>query len=235
MIKRFSAAAVGVWLVLHATSALAGPYFGFDGRSYGEFKNAPNYGRPIKARAITAPPRVVKGGGSRQGLTPAALNLLARIEEKFGPVQVISGYRAGARIAGSGRISRHASGNAIDFSAGGRKGAIVKWLIANHKSGGTMTYSDMSHIHVDIGPHFVSLGANSHKGGGGYRSRRASRYSDYDDYSGRYRRRAERRYGYRDDYRGGGRRAYRDSYRRGYGGGERRSNRFASGYATIYR
>ena len=56
-------------------------------------------------------------------------------------MQIISTCRPGARIAGSGRISRHASGNAIDFSAGGRKGAVVRWLIANHKSGGTMTYS----------------------------------------------------------------------------------------------
>ena len=36
---------------------------------------------------------------------------------------------------------------------------MVRWLIANHKSGGTMTYSGMSHIPVHIGPHFVSLGA----------------------------------------------------------------------------
>jgi uncharacterized protein YcbK (DUF882 family) len=75
-------------------------------------------------------------------------------------MQLISTCRPGARIAGSGRISRHASGNAIDFSARGRKGAVVRWLIANHKRGGTMTYSNMSHVHVDIGPHFVSLGAH---------------------------------------------------------------------------
>jgi hypothetical protein len=43
----------------------------------------------------------------------------------------------------------------------------VSWLIANHKSGGTMTYRGMSHIHVDIGYHFVSLGS----GGRGRRSR----------------------------------------------------------------
>ena len=48
-------------------------------------------------------------------------------------------------------------GEAIDFNAGGRKGAVVRWLIANHKSGGTMTYAGMSHIHVDVGQHFVAL------------------------------------------------------------------------------
>jgi uncharacterized protein YcbK (DUF882 family) len=107
------------------------------------------------------PTRREVAGASRNCLTPAARALLGRIEAQFGAMQIISTCRPGARIAGSGRISRHASGNAIDFSAGGRKGAVVRWLIANHKSGGTMTYSDMSHIHVDIGPHFVSLGAYS--------------------------------------------------------------------------
>jgi uncharacterized protein YcbK (DUF882 family) len=64
-----------------------------------------------------------------------------------------------ARIAGSGRISKHASGEAIDFNApSGRKAELVRWLIANHKSGGTMTYSGMSHIHVDVSQHFVALG-----------------------------------------------------------------------------
>ena len=105
------------------------------------------------------PTRREVAGASRNCLTPAARALLGRIEAQFGAMQLISTCRPGARIAGSGRISRHASGNAIDFSAGGRKGAVVRWLIANHKRGGTMTYSNMSHVHVDIGPHFVSLGS----------------------------------------------------------------------------
>jgi hypothetical protein len=48
-------------------------------------------------------------------------------------------------------------GEAIDFEAGSRKGDVVRWLIANHKSGGTMTYAGMTHIHVDVGSHFVAL------------------------------------------------------------------------------
>ena len=39
----------------------------------------------------------------------------------------------------------------------------MRWLIANHKAGGTMTYAGMSHVHVDIGTHFVALNS----GGGG--------------------------------------------------------------------
>lgn len=105
------------------------------------------------------------GGSSRSCLTSEARNLLGRIESQFGPVSVISTCRPGAVIATSGKPSKHRSGQAVDFEAGSRKQEIVQWLIANHHSGGTMTYRDMSHIHVDIGYHFVQLGANSgHRG-----------------------------------------------------------------------
>jgi hypothetical protein len=96
----------------------------------------------------------------RTCLTEPARALLDAIEAKFGAVRLISTCRPGATIAGTGRPSRHASGNAIDFDAGGRKGEIVAWLVANHKAGGTMTYPDMDHIHVDIGRHFISLAGN---------------------------------------------------------------------------
>ncbi len=97
------------------------------------------------------------GGTSRSCLTSAARSLLDRIEANFGPVQIVSTCRPGATIAGSGKPSKHRYGQAIDFNAGPRKAAIVKWLIANHHSGGTMTYAGMNHIHVDIGYRFVKL------------------------------------------------------------------------------
>ena len=75
---------------------------------------------------------------------------------------MVSTCRPGAFIAGTGRLSRHASGNAVDFKAGARKAAILEWLIANHRSGGIMTYAGMDHIHVDIGPRFVSLAGGAH-------------------------------------------------------------------------
>lgn len=106
--------------------------------------------------------RSAGAGTSRSCLTGQARALLGRIESRFGRVQIVSTCRPGARIAGSGRPSKHASGQAIDFNApSGRKGDVVRWLIANHRSGGTMTYRGMSHIHVDVGSHFVSLNARS--------------------------------------------------------------------------
>jgi hypothetical protein len=110
----------------------------------------------LAARSMT---RSAGGTGtSRTCLTGPARGLLERIEATFGRLQIISTCRPGARVAGSGRPSKHGSGQAIDFNApSGRKGEVVRWLIANHKSGGTMTYAGMSHIHVDVGQRFVSL------------------------------------------------------------------------------
>lgn len=107
----------------------------------------------------------ISTGTSRSCLTAAARQLLERIEQQFGKVQIVSTCRPGATIAGTGRPSRHASGNAIDFQAGSRKGEIVRWLIANHHGGGTMTYPGITHIHVDVGRHFVALAGRSETSG----------------------------------------------------------------------
>lgn len=100
-------------------------------------------------------------GTARSCLTSEARSLLSKIEAKFGSVQIISTCRPGAVIAGSGRRSKHASGEAIDFRVPGRKSDVVRWLVSNHRSGGVMTYSDMDHIHVDVGQHFVSLASRN--------------------------------------------------------------------------
>jgi uncharacterized protein YcbK (DUF882 family) len=100
-------------------------------------------------------------GTSTACLTSAARNLLARIRAQFANVEIVSTCRPGAKIAGTGYPSKHASGQAIDFRVPGRKAQVVRWLIANDHMGGIMTYSDMDHIHVDIGPRFVALGAPS--------------------------------------------------------------------------
>jgi uncharacterized protein YcbK (DUF882 family) len=125
-----------------------------------EAKRYDKYGTDMKSRSAFSRQ---SSGASRSCLTSSARALLNRIENRFGSVQIISTCRAGARIATTGKPSKHASGNAIDFRVPGRKGEVVRWLINNHNSGGTMTYSDMDHIHVDVGYHFVALGRYSGK------------------------------------------------------------------------
>lgn len=107
--------------------------------------------------ATAASAKSYSSGSSGSCLTRQARELLGRIQARFGKVEIVSTCRAGARIATTGRPSKHASGQAIDFRVPGHKKEVVNWLIQNHGSGGTMTYNDMDHIHVDVGSHFVAL------------------------------------------------------------------------------
>jgi hypothetical protein len=220
MSKRLSTAAIGFVFAFLIGSAQASPYFGFDGRHYGELPNAPDYGRkPVEHGKLD------HADAPRKCLKPEIRALLEKIEDMFRPVEVISTCRPGATIAGTGRPSRHASGNAVDFEAGDRKSAIIKWLVANNHTGGTMTYSGMSHIHIDFGPHFVALAAPS--GGGTRTAGRSFRGEGYAS-------------GYSRSYEGGPRSyAYEGSsemrgYSYGYGRGESGAQ-FRNGYATIYQ
>ncbi len=78
---------------------------------------------------------------------------LAQIRKKFGPVRIVSTHRPGARIAGSGKRSFHASCRAVDFHPPrGKYRQVLAFLRSSH-SGGLGTYScGMHHIHLDNGP-----------------------------------------------------------------------------------
>lgn len=89
-----------------------------------------------------------------RGCLPGSVkSILNQIESRFGRVQVISSFRKGARIAGSGRRSYHASCRAVDFHPPkGKYAAVVAYLKRNFK-GGIGTYRcRMRHIHIDNGP-----------------------------------------------------------------------------------
>jgi uncharacterized protein YcbK (DUF882 family) len=98
----------------------------------------------------TASPAAAKGENC---LPPAVRASLAQVRRQFGGATVISTYRKGARIRGSGKPSYHASCRAADFvAAQGNHRNVVRWLYANH-NGGVGTYSRMGHIHIDNGPY----------------------------------------------------------------------------------
>jgi hypothetical protein len=77
---------------------------------------------------------------------------LSQVSKKFGKVEIVSTYRAGARMP-SGKQSYHASCRAVDFNPPrGKYKQVASWLKSNH-SGGVGTYScGMHHIHIDNGP-----------------------------------------------------------------------------------
>jgi uncharacterized protein YcbK (DUF882 family) len=88
------------------------------------------------------------------GCLPASLQqALADVQAKFGPVEVVSTHRPGARIAGTGHRSMHASCEAVDFRpARGTYGAVASYLRGSWR-GGVGTYSS-GHIHIDTGANY---------------------------------------------------------------------------------
>lgn len=132
-----------------------------------------------------------------QSCVPAALKrTLNEIEDRFGPVQVVSTHRPGAKIAGSGKRSKHADCQAVDFNPPrGKYAAVAAYLKANH-AGGVGTYGcGMGHIHIDVGGkarwHKCGHGSKSAKRGKSskkYASRSKSRSKTYASRSGRSKR-----------------------------------------------
>jgi hypothetical protein len=92
--------------------------------------------------------------GSASCLPTTVKERLAEIEARFGKVSIVSTFRRGARIAGSGQPSFHASCRAVDFNVRRNQAAAAAWLKSVH-DGGVGTYSGkMNHIHIDDGPRY---------------------------------------------------------------------------------
>lgn len=77
---------------------------------------------------------------------------LASIQARFGPVQVVSTHRPGARIHG-GHRSHHANCSAVDFRPPPGTYASVATHLRQTWPGGMGTYSS-GHIHIDTGPNY---------------------------------------------------------------------------------
>lgn len=104
--------------------------------------------------ALPWTPASAASSGTSGGCLPASLKAkLNEIRSKFGPVTIVSTFRRGARIAGTGHVSLHASCRAVDFHPPkGKYSAVLAFLQRTH-SGGLGTYScGMHHLHIDNGP-----------------------------------------------------------------------------------
>jgi hypothetical protein len=103
----------------------------------------------LASSAAVAAPSTISSG-----CLPASIkSTLNAIRSKFGPITIVSTFRRGARIAGSGHMSLHASCRAVDFHPPkGKYSAVLAYLQRTH-SGGLGTYScGMHHLHIDNGP-----------------------------------------------------------------------------------
>lgn len=103
---------------------------------------------------MAQPAVAAKGASTSGGCLPGAIKAkLNDIRAKFGPITIVSSFRRGARIAGTGRVSLHASCRAVDFHPPkGKYSAVLAYLQRTH-SGGLGTYScGMHHLHIDNGP-----------------------------------------------------------------------------------
>ncbi len=108
----------------------------------------------FSAISTVSTPTPAQAASTSTHCLPASLkNTIAKLNRKFGRIKIISSHRPGARIAGSGRMSYHASCRAVDFHPPkGKYRAVVAWLKKHHR-GGLGTYScGMHHIHIDNGP-----------------------------------------------------------------------------------
>ena len=82
---------------------------------------------------------------------PASIKArLNQIRKKFGPVQIISTLRRGARIAGTGRRSKHADCRAVDFKVKNKQ-KVWRWLNKVHDGGVGIYHGTCSHLHIDNG------------------------------------------------------------------------------------
>lgn len=103
------------------------------------------------------------------GCLPGSIKAaLARVQAQCGGVTIISAHRGGARIAGSGKPSYHASCRAADFTM--RNYACGIRALAGWGGGLSTDPHRVAHLHMDTGPRIRFA-----HGGGGSSSRYASR------------------------------------------------------------
>lgn len=89
----------------------------------------------------------------RNCLTSDTRSVLEQAESRFAVTfRLVSTCRPGARIAGSGHMSEHSRGRAVDLMVprGLSKGDVVSWFYKN-APGVTMVYRGMDHVHFDTG------------------------------------------------------------------------------------
>jgi hypothetical protein len=104
--------------------------------------------------APIAPVVRARSASTSTNCLPASLrHALADVRQRFGPVEVVSTSRPGARIAGTRHRSLHATCQAVDFRPARGTYAAVAAHLRRSWQGGVGTYSS-GHIHIDTGVNY---------------------------------------------------------------------------------
>ena len=102
------------------------------------------------ALSMCTPAHAARGGVSTACLPAQLKNALAHIRANYGRVVVVSAHRPGARVAGTGKRSKHASCKAVDFHVRGNRAGALAWLRRQPLE--IITYGGaMHHIHIATG------------------------------------------------------------------------------------
>ena len=135
----------------------------------GQLHEALAYAPPT---APTEREAVAPAGVSISGILPALASKVAQIQSSCPGAHVISGLRH-TRIRGSGRMSLHATGEAVDMR--GNPSCIYAQL-RDWPGGYSTDYGRVQHVHISLAANGREAGLRfAHGGGRHHRHRHASR------------------------------------------------------------
>jgi hypothetical protein len=111
--------------------------------------------------------------GSLAGVPSIIQSFLAAVQSQCGSVKVISGHRPGARVAGSGIVSCHATGQAADYTISSPACALRVAAGYQHL-GHSNDYGRVAHFHVSSCAREAGM-RFAHGGGSRYARARSTR------------------------------------------------------------
>jgi hypothetical protein len=134
---------------------------------------AANLHEALAYAPATAPvEREVPAAQSVAGIVPALASKVAQIQSSCPGAQVISGLRH-TRIRGTGRMSLHATGEAVDMRG---NPSCVYAQLRDWPGGYSTDYGRVQHVHISLAANGREAGLRfAHGGGRHHRHRHASR------------------------------------------------------------
>ena len=133
--------------------------------------------RPLRSRTLVGYARSLARGPSvsTAGLPRPLVTVIARVQSRCPGFRVISAFRIGARVRGSGRLSLHALHRAADIAGGNYRCAYG--VLAGFPGGVTTDAWRVKHIHLSWHPGGREWGLRFAHGGQRRYARQQRRYA----------------------------------------------------------